>query len=93
MGKRPRPRLRIDALTGEWRNGDAGEGRGSELCEPRGTPPPGSRCVLEGPPLGPGGEDITWPDQVAPRGRKASSTRKIKPQTPNPSGPPLSVPV
>ena len=28
----------------------------------------------EGPPLGPGGEDITWPDQVAPRGRKASST-------------------
>ena len=38
---------------------------------------------MEGPPLGPGGGDITWPDQVAPRGRKASSTRKIKPQTPN----------
>ena len=36
---------------------------------------------MEGPPLGPGGEDITWPDQVAPRGRKASSTRKINPQT------------
>ena len=36
---------------------------------------------MEGPPLGPGGEDITWPDQEAPRGRKASSTRKIKPQT------------
>ena len=33
---------------------------------------------MEGPPLGPGGEDITWPDQVAPRGRKASSTRNIK---------------
>ena len=52
---------------------------------------------MEGPPLGPGGEDITWPDQVAPRGRKASSTRKIKPQTsnlnvvpwhPSPRGPP-----
>ena len=42
---------------------------------------------MEGPPLGPGGEDITWPDQVAPRGRKASSTRKIKPQTSNPGGP------
>ena len=28
-------------------------------------------------------EDITWPDQVAPRGRKASSTRKIKPQNSN----------
>ena len=39
---------------------------------------------MEGPPLGPGGEDITWPDQVAPRCRKASSTRKIKPQTSNP---------
>ena len=38
---------------------------------------------MEGPPLGPGGEDITWPDQVAPRGRNASSTRKIKPQTSN----------
>ena len=38
-----------------------------------------------GPPLGPGGEDITWPGQVAPRGQKASSTRKIKPQTSNPS--------
>ena len=38
---------------------------------------------MEGPPLGPGGEDITWPDQVASRGRKASSTRKIKPQTSN----------
>ena len=53
---------------------------------------------LGGPPLGPGGEDVTWPDQVAPRGRKASSTRKIKPQTSNlkrcgryqPVGPPGS---
>ena len=84
MGKRPQPRLRIDALTGEWRNGEAGEGRGSEPCEPGGLRHQAGRCVLEGPPLGPGGEDITWPDQVAPRGRKASSTRKIKPQTSNP---------
>ena len=38
---------------------------------------------MQGPALGPGGEDITWPDQVAPRGRKASSTRKIKHQTSN----------
>ena len=38
---------------------------------------------MKGPLLGPCGEDITWPDQVAPRGRKASSTRKIKPQTSN----------
>ena len=38
---------------------------------------------MKGPPLGPREEDITWPDQVAPRGRKSSSTRKIKPQTSN----------
>ena len=38
---------------------------------------------MKGSPLGPAGEDITWPDQVAPRGRKASSTRKNKPQTSN----------
>ena len=38
---------------------------------------------MKGPPLGPGVEDITWPDQMAPRGRKASSTREIKPQTSN----------
>ena len=38
---------------------------------------------MKGPPLGPGGEDITWPNQVAPPSRMASSTRKIKPQTSN----------
>ena len=38
---------------------------------------------LRGPPTRTRWEDITWPDQVAPRGRKASSTRKIKPQTSN----------
>ena len=39
-----------------------------------------------GPQLGPGLEDITWPNQVAPRSRKASSTRKFKPQTSNQLG-------
>ena len=34
VGKRPQPRLRIDALTGECRNVEAGEGRGSKPCEP-----------------------------------------------------------
>ena len=38
---------------------------------------------MKGSQLGPGGEDITWPDKVPPRGRKASSTRKIKTQTSN----------
>ena len=36
MGKRPQRWLRIDALTGEWKNREAGEGRGSEPCEPGG---------------------------------------------------------
>ena len=36
MGKRPQPGLRDDALTGEWQNGEAGEGRGSEPCDPGG---------------------------------------------------------
>ena len=36
---------------------------------------------MKGPPLGPGGQDITWPDQVVPRSRKASSTSNLKPQT------------
>ena len=38
---------------------------------------------MKGPPLGPAGEDITWPDQVAPRGRNALVPAKsnLKPQT------------
>ena len=83
MGKRPQPRLRIDALTGEWRKGEAGKGRGSELCEPGGLCHQAGGASWRAPPLGPAGEDITWPNQVAPWGRKASSTRKIKPQTSN----------
>ena len=38
---------------------------------------------MKGPPPGPDGEDITWPDQVAPRSRRKPSTRKIKPQNSN----------
>ena len=50
---------------------------------------------MKGPPLGPGGEDITWPDQVAPQGRRTPSTQKHKPQTSNHNThpqPPLAVP-
>ena len=38
---------------------------------------------MTSPPLGPGGEDITWPDQVAPRGeeRLVPETSNLKPQT------------
>ena len=36
MGKRPQPLLQIDELTGEWRNGEGGEGQGSEPWEPGG---------------------------------------------------------
>ena len=38
---------------------------------------------MKGPLLGPGGEDITLSDHVAPRGGKASSTRNLKPQVSN----------
>ena len=38
---------------------------------------------MKDPPLGPGGEDITWPDPVAPRGQRLSSTRNVTPQTSN----------
>ena len=48
---------------------------------------------MKGPSLGPGGEDITWPDQVVPQGQTAPSTRKVKLQNSNlllsPSGVPL----
>ena len=47
------------------------------------APPPGMRCVMKGPPQGPGGEDIPWHNQVAPRDRKRSSARILKPQTSN----------
>ena len=35
-GKRLEPRLLSDTLTGAWRNGEAGEGQGSEPREPGG---------------------------------------------------------
>ena len=38
---------------------------------------------MKGPPLGPGGEDITWPNQVAFRGRRKSRDRNLKPPTSN----------
>ena len=33
---------------------------------------------MKGPPLGPCGEEITWPDQVAP-----GAERRLVPETPN----------
>ena len=36
---------------------------------------------MRGPPLGPGRDNITWPNQVGLRSQMASSTRKINPQT------------
>ena len=36
VGKPLQLRLLSDALTGEWRNGEAGEGQGSEPREPEG---------------------------------------------------------
>ena len=39
---------------------------------------------MKGFPPDPGGEDITWPDQVAPRGGTEPRTHKIKPQISKP---------
>ena len=36
---------------------------------------------MKGPPLGLAGEDITWPDQVAPLGQRTPSSRNVEPQT------------
>ena len=36
MGKRPQVQLLSDALTGEWRDGEAGKGQDSEPREPGG---------------------------------------------------------
>ena len=85
MGKRLQQRLLSDTLTAEWRSGEAHEGQGSETPEPRETRLLGSGCVMKVAPLGHVGEDITWPDQVAPPGRRAPSTRNVKPQTSNPT--------
>ena len=88
MGKRLRLRVLSDALPGSGEQGKPGRNRAQSPVNP-GAPPPGMRCFLEGPPLGPVWEDSTWPDQGAPWGRKASSTREIKPQISNVLLPPL----
>ena len=49
MGKRLQPRLRIDALTGEWRKGEAGDGRGPRPVNP-GDSATRQEVRLEGPP-------------------------------------------
>ena len=38
---------------------------------------------MKGPQLDPRREDITWPNRVAPGGRRAPSTRNLKPQNSN----------
>ena len=63
--------------------GKTGRDGAPSPCEPGGLRHQAGGASWRAPHLGPGGEDFTWPDQVAPRGQKASSTRKIKPQTSN----------
>ena len=50
MGKPLQLRLLSDALTGEWREGEAGEGQGSEPREPTRTPNARQEMCQEGPP-------------------------------------------
>ena len=85
MGKRPQPRLQIDAHTGEWRNGEAGEGRGSELCEPGGLRHQAGGASWRAPhydPVGRISPGLTrWPPGAERRLVPAKSN--LKPQTSN----------
>ena len=91
MGKRPQPRLLIDALTGEWRNGDAGEGRGSELCEPGGLRHQAGGASWRAPHYGPVGRISPGPTRWPPGAerRLVPAKSNLKPQTyPRQSSPP-----
>ena len=83
MGKRPQPRLRIDALTGEWRNGDAGEGRGSELCEPGGLRHQAGGASWRAPHQDPVGRISPGPTRWPPGAerRLVPAKSNLKPQT------------
>ena len=69
VGKRLQLRLLSDALTGERREGESGEEQSSEPREP-GDSATRQEVCHEGPPTRPRGEDITWPDQVAPGAKR-----------------------
>ena len=83
MGKRPQPRLRINALTGEWRNGEAGEGRGSELCEPGGLRHQAGGASWRAPHQDPVGRISPGPTRWPPGAerRLVPAKSNLKPQT------------
>ena len=84
VGKRPQPRLRIDALTGEWRNGEAREGRGSEPCEPGGLRHQAGGASWRAPHQDPVGRISPGPTRWPPGAerRLVPAKSNLKPQTP-----------
>ena len=91
MGKRPQPRLRIDALARGWRNGEAGEGRGSEPCEPGGLRHQAGGASSRAPQLDPVGRISPGPTRWPPGAerRLVPAESNLKPQTSNPDCPPI----
>ena len=88
MGKRPQPRLRIDALTGEWQKGEAREGRGSEPCEPTGLRHQAGGASWRAPHWDPVGRISPGPTRWPPGAerRLVPAKSNLKPQTSNPVG-------
>ena len=84
MGKRTQPRLRIDALIGEWRNGEAGEGRGSEPCDPGGLRHQAGGASWRAPHYDPVGRISPGPTRWPPGAERRLVPAKLnlKPQTP-----------
>ena len=88
MGKRPQPRLQIDALTGEWRNGEAGEGRGSEPCEPGGLRHQAGGASWRAPYQDPVGRISPGPNRWPPGAERhlVPAKSNLKPQNLDPAG-------
>ena len=94
MGKRPQPQLRINALTGEWRNGEAGEGRGSKPCEPGGLRHQAGGASWRAPHLDPLGRISPGPTRWPPGAerRLVPAKSNLKPQTSVNHIPPFPIP-
>ena len=85
MGKRLQLRLLSDTLTGEWRQGEAGKGQGSEPHEPRRLRNQAGGESSRAPHLVPVGRISPGPTRWPPGAeeRLVPEESKLKPQTSN----------
>ena len=91
MGKRPQPQLQVDARTGEWRKGEAEEGRGSEPCEPGGLCHQAGGASRRAPYSDPVGRISPGPTKWPPGNTKNKQAATIKNLTIACPGPPSKV--